>query len=154
MNKKWLYAVLILSLAVNGGALGFYGVKKYRDWRHFRNYIGKWFKPGTTRRQVDRLFTDVTKNRKPWCDSLRTATRELGQLAEESNPDTERVNAALDKIARSTRAQLWLLHENMRELRRLYRPEKSELLRKMVGAERDSILQADSTAAAGNGGRQ
>ncbi|MBM3330543.1 periplasmic heavy metal sensor [candidate division WOR-3 bacterium] len=154
MKQRWLYAVLILSLAVNAGAIGFYGVKKYRDDRHFRSYVGKWFKPGTTPAQIDRLFSDLTKTRKPWFDSLRTATRELGMLATEPSPDSAQVNAALDRIARAAREQQRLLHENTREFGRLYQPERLEFYRRMSEAELDSILRAESSAAEVTGGKR
>lgn len=153
--KRWrLYAVLVLSLAVNAGALGFYGVRKYRDWRHFQDYVGKWFKPGTTPGQIDRLFSDLTKTRRPWFDSLRAATSKLGLLAVEPGPDSAQVNAALDRIARAAREQQRLLHENRREFNRLYQPERLEFYRRLAEAEHDSILRAESSAAAETGGER
>lgn len=148
MKHKWLYALLVLSLAVNAGALGFYAVKQYNDWRHFRDYQGKLFKPGIKRGQIARLFSDLDRSRKPWFDTLRLGTKDLGELAEQPNPDSERVNAALSRIARAEREQLRLRHENMRELLRLNAPQQVELFRKMVEAYRDSILRAESAAVA------
>jgi hypothetical protein len=153
MKRRWLYAVLVLSLAVNAGALGFYGVKKYSDWRHFRDYVDKWFKPGTDRRQLDRLLSDLDMSRAPLLDTMRAAIRELGLLAIESGPDTARVGSALDRIERAQREAAWLMHEHTRALNRLYRPEKIEFWRKLMQAERDSILRAESTAAAEDRGK-
>jgi uncharacterized protein (DUF58 family) len=147
MRQRWLLAVLVLSLAVNAGVLGFYGVRKYRDWRQFQQYQGKWFKPGTSRRQLDRLLADLDRSRAPYADTQRTATRELGMLALEPNPDSARLNAALDQIARCRREQSRLLHELMRADHRLYRPEKLEFWRNRMKVEYDSILQADSATA-------
>ncbi len=147
MKQRWLYVLLVLSLAVNAGALGFYGVKKYRDWRSFQGYQGKWLKPGTTWGQLRRMFADLVKSRAPSLDTLRTATRELGRLALEPNPDSARVNAALDAIARSTREGHRLRREHMRALFGLYRPEQLEFWRGRMKAEYDSILGADSGAA-------
>jgi hypothetical protein len=152
MKQKWLYAVLVLSLAVNAGVLGFYGVKKYQDWRNFQDYQGKWFRPGTTRHQLDGLFANLMKSRAPWFDTLRTATKELGLLALEANPDSARVGNALDRIAHAQREETRLLRVNMRELHRLYRPEKLEVWRKLVQAERDSALKDDSSATQTSGG--
>lgn len=149
MSSRWYYAVLVLSLAVNAGALGFYGIRKYRDWRHFQSFQAKWFRPGTSRRQLDRLLSDLEKGRAPWFDSVRTATRELGLLAEEGKPDSGLVAAALDKIARGEREKSRLLRVNMREMHRLYRPEQLEFWRKLMQAEHDSLLRADSVAALG-----
>ena len=154
MKQRWLYAVLILSLAVNAGVLGFYGVKKYRDWRHFQDYVDKWFKPGTNRRQLDRLLSDLDMSRTPVLDTMRTAIKELGLLATEANPDAARAGSALDRIERVQREAAWLRHEHTRALNRLYRPEKIEFWRKRMQAERDSIVRAESAAAAANGGQQ
>ena len=129
MKQRWLYVLLVLSLAVNAGALGFYGLKKYRDWRSFQGYQGKWLKPGTTPRQLHRMLTDLDRSRAPYADTLRTATRELGRLALEPGPDSARVNAALDAIARSTREWQRLRHENTRAVHALYRPGRLEFWR-------------------------
>jgi hypothetical protein len=145
MKQRWLYLVLVLSLAVNAGALGFYGVRKYCDWRSFQRYQGKWFRPGSSPRQLDRLLADLQKSRAPHFDTMRTATRELGLLALEPNPDSARLNAALDRIARATREQSRLLRENMRAWNRLYRPEKLEFWRDRAKAEHDSVLRAESS---------
>ena len=147
MRQRWLLAVLVLSLAVNAGVLGFYGVREYRDWRQFQQYQGKWFKPGTSRRQLDRLLADLERNRAPYFDTLRTATRELGMLALEPSPDSARLNAALDQIARCTREPSRFLHELMRATHRLYRPEKLEFWRNQMKVEHDSIVRADSGTA-------
>jgi hypothetical protein len=147
MKQRWLLALLVLSLAVNVGVLGFYGVKEYRDWRSFQQYQGKWFKPGTSRRQITRLFADMERNRAPYYDTLRTATRELGMLALEPNPDSARLNAALDQIARCTREPTRLLRKDMRALQGLYRPEKLEFWRNWMKAAYDSIVRADSSTA-------
>jgi len=148
MRQRWLLAVLVLSLAVNAGVLGFYGVRKYQDWRRFQRYASKWFRPGTSPRQLDRLLADLERNRAPYFDTLRMVTRELGMLALEPNPDSARLNAALDRIARCTREQSRFLREHMRALHRLYRPEKLEFWRNRVKIEHDSILRADSGTSA------
>ena len=147
MRQRWLLAVLVLSLAVNAGVLGFYGVRKYRDWRQFQQYQGKWLKPGTTPRQLDRLLANLDRNRAPYFDTLRTATQEVGVLALEPNPDSARLNAALDQIARCTREQSRFLHELTRATHRLYRPEKLEFWRNQMKVEHDSIVRADSGTA-------
>ena len=87
MRQRWLWAVLVLSLAANAGVLGFYGVRKYREWRQIQRYLSKVFKPGTTLHQVDRLFDDLKKSRSPYWDTADAATREIGLLALEPNPD-------------------------------------------------------------------
>lgn len=148
MKRGWFYAGLVLSLAVNAGALGFYGVRKYRDWRSFQTYQGRWFKPGTTPRQLHRISADLDKSRTPIFDTLRTANRELGLLALEPSPDSARVNAALDAIGRSTREEYRLLRENMRALHALYRPEELEFWRNRMKVEYDSVLGAESSKAA------
>jgi hypothetical protein len=147
MKQRWLYLVLVLSLAVNAGVLGFYGVRKYRDWRQFQQFQGTWLKPGTTPRQLHRPFDELDRTRAPYFDTLRTAIRELGMLALEPNPDSARLNAALDQIARCRREQSRLLRENMRALHGLYRPEKLEFWRNRMKVEHDSILRADSGTA-------
>ena len=147
MKQRWFYLLLVLSLAVNAGVLGCYGVRKYREWRQFQSYQGKWFKPGTSPRQLDRLLADLQKSRAPHFDTMRTATRELGLLALEPNPDSVRLNAALDRIARAIREESRLLRENMRAWHRLYRPEKFEFWRNRMKVEYDSILRADSATA-------
>ena len=147
MKNRWLYLVLVLSLAVNAGVLGFYGVSKYRDWRHSQRYVSEEFKPGTTPHQLDRLLADLKKSRAPNFDTLHTATRELGLLALEPSPDSALVNAALDRIARSTREKSRLQRGHMRALFGLYRPEKLEFWRGRMKVEYDSILQADSATA-------
>jgi len=147
MKNRWLYLVLVLSLAVNAGALGFYGMGKYTAWRQFRRYKGQWFKPGTTRSQLDRMLADLVKSRAPNFDTLHTATRELGLLALEPSPDSALVNAALDRIARNTREKSRLQRGQTRALFGLYRPEKLEFWRGRMKVEYDSILRADSGAA-------
>jgi len=154
VKHRWLYALLVLSLAVNAGALGFYAVKKYTDWRRYRDYAGKIFKPGTRPGQIARLFSDLDRTRKPWFDTLRLATKELGELAELTNPDSARVSRAISRIARAQREQQRLRHENMRRLLALNRPEQVRMFRRMVEANRDSLAQAESAAAAGNGGEK
>jgi hypothetical protein len=147
MRQKWLLAVLVLSLAVNAGVLGFYGVSKYSDWRQFLSYQGQWLKPGTKPGQLGRMFADLEKSRAPNVDTLHTATRELGLLALEPGPDSTLVNAALDRIARNTREVSRLQRGHMRELFGLYRPEKLEFWRGRMKVEYDSILRADSGTA-------
>ena len=149
MKHKWLYVLLVLSLAVNAGALGFYGLKKYQDWRHFQQFQAKWFKPGTSPRQLDRLLADLQKARAPAFDTMRAAVRELGLLAIEPSPDPGRVNSALDRIARAEREESRLRREEMRALNRLYRPDRLEFWRNRTGAERDSVLRAESSAGRG-----
>lgn len=144
MRQRWLLVVLVLSLAVNVGVLGFYGVRQYEGWRIFQRYAGNWFKPGTSRRQVNRLLADFFKRRAPYLDTLRTATRELGMLALEPSPDSVRLNVALDRIARCTREQSRIRREFALAQDRLYRPEKLEFLRNQMKVEYDSILRADS----------
>jgi hypothetical protein len=147
VKQRWLYVLLVLSLAVNAGVLGFYGVRKYRDWRHDQQVTSRWFKPGTTRHQLDRLFADLEKSRAPHFDTLHAATREIGLLALEPNPDSARLNAALDRIARATRERHRLMRVCMRALRGLYRPEKLEFWRNREKVEHDSILRVDSATA-------
>jgi hypothetical protein len=147
VKQKCLYAVLVLSLAVNAGALGFYGVSKYRDWRQNQRYLSKEFKPGTTWHQLDRLFADLEKSRAPHFDTLRTATRELGLLALEPHPDSARVNAALDRIARATRERHRLMRVPNRAFLGLHRPEKLEFGRNRFKVVYDSILRVDSGTA-------
>jgi hypothetical protein len=147
MKQRWLYLVLVLSLAVNAGVLGFYGVREYRGWRQFQQYQSKWFKPGTPRGQLNRLLADLDRNRAPYNDTMRVANRELGMLALEPNPDSARLNAALDQIARCRREQIRILHEFMRANRRLLRPEKLEFWRNRMKVEYDSIVRADSGTA-------
>jgi hypothetical protein len=146
--RQWRFtALLVLSLAVNVGVLGFYGVRKYRDWRQFRRYASREFKPGTTMRQLDRLDADLFKSRAPYVDTQDAATREIGLLALEPNPDSARLNAALDRIARAKREDRRLINVNWQAFLGLYRPEKLELWRNRVKVEHDSILQADSATA-------
>lgn|GEM_PF-1160110 len=153
MKQKWLlYAVLVLSLAVNAGVLGFYGVRKYQEWRRLREFAAEWFKPGTTRHQHDRLLAEFDKARTPTFDTMRAAVKELGLLAIEPSPDSERVGAALDRIAGAKREQMRLQRQLMRAWHRLYRPEKLEFWRKRMQAERDSVLRAESSAPLSPGG--
>jgi hypothetical protein len=147
MKQRWLVAVLVLSLAVNVGVLGFYGVRKYRDWRSFQQYQGAWLKPGTTPRQLNRLWADLDRNRAPYYDTLGMATRELGMLALEPNPDSARLNAALDQIARCRREQYRLLRVLMRAHNQMLRPEKLEFWRNRMKVEHDSMARADSGVA-------
>ena len=147
MRQRWLLAVLVLSLAVNAGVLGFYGVRKYRDWRQFQQYQGKWFKPGTSWRQLNRLWADLDRNRAPYNDTMRVAMRELGMLALEPSPDSARLNAALDQIARCRREQYRLLRVLMRAHNQMLRPEKLEFWRNRMKVEYDSIVRADSGTA-------
>jgi len=147
MKQRWLYLVLVLSLAVNVGVLGFHGVTKYRDWRQVQRYLSRGFKPGTTVHQIDRLFDDLKKSRTPYWDTSDAATREIGRLALEANPDSARLNAALDRIARAKREDRRLLYVCNQAFLGLYRPEKLESWRNRVKVEHDSILQADSATA-------
>jgi len=147
MRQRWLLAVLVLSLAVNVGVLGFYGVRKYRDWRQGQRYLSRGFKPGTTVHQIGRLFDDLFKSRTPYFDTSRAATREIGLLALEPNPDSARLNAALDRIARAKRESRRLVYVCNQAFHGLYRPEKLALWRNRVKVEHDSILQADSATA-------
>ena len=147
MRQRWLLAVLVLSLAVNVGVLGFYGVSKYSDWRQNQRFLSKEFKPGTSWRQLHRLWADLERTRAPYFDTLHTATRELGLLALEPGPDSTLVNAALDRIARNTREVSRLQRGHMRELFGLHRPEKLEFWRGRMKVEYDSILRADSGTA-------
>jgi hypothetical protein len=147
MKQRWLYVLLLLSLAVNAGVLGFYGVRKYTEWRQVQRYLSRGFKPGTTAHQIDRLFDDLKKSRSPYWDTSKAATREIGLLALEPNPDSARLNAALDRIARAKREDRRLIDVNWQAFLGLYRPEKLELWRNRVKVEHDSILQADSATA-------
>ena len=152
MRQRWPLAVLVLSLAVNVGVLGFYGVMKYRDWRSFQQTMAQQFKPGTTRRQVWGALADLDKARAPWFDTLTAATKELGFLAEEPSPDSARVSNALDRIARSEREVRRLQHESERAVLRLVRTDQFELGRKLAKAEHDSVLGAESSAVKKDGG--
>ena len=147
MKNRWLYLLLVLSLAVNAGVLGFYGVREYRGWRQSQRFANAWFKPGTSWRQLDRLFKELERARAPYFDTLHMAIRELGVLALEPNPDSARLNAALDQIARNTREVSRLQRGHMRALFGLYRPEKLEFWRGRMKVEYDSMLRADSGAA-------
>jgi len=147
MKQRWPYFLLVLSLAVNAGVLGFYGVRKYRDGRQFHWYWSKTLKPGTTLQQFDRLDADRTKSEAPYRDTLDAATREIGLLALEPSPDSARVNAALDRIARAKREGRRSWYVWMQGFFGLYRPEKLELWRSKFKVEYDSTLQADSATA-------
>jgi hypothetical protein len=154
VKQKWLYAILVLSLAVNAGVLGYYGIRKYQDWRRFREYAREWYKPGTTRHQHDRLLAEFDKSRAPTFDTMRTAIKELGLLAIEPDPDSERVNVGLDRIARAKREQFRLLRALMRAHHRLYRPEKIAFWRKWIETELDSVRGAESSGTTMPGGSQ
>jgi hypothetical protein len=147
MKQRWPFFLLVLSLAVNAGVLGSYGVRKYTEWRQIQRYLSKEFKPGTTVHQIDRLSADHLKSRASYSDTLDAATREIGLLALEPSPDSARVNAALDRIARATRESHRLYHVWWQAYLGLYRPERLELLWSLVKVEYDSILQADSATA-------
>jgi len=152
VKHRWLYLLLVLSLAVNAGVLGFYGLEKYRDWRIDQQSMARIFKPGTTRRQVWGALADFEKARAPWYDTMSAATKELGFLAEEPNPDSVRVSNVLDRIARSHREVSRLLHEFERGTTRLLRQDQFELERKMERAYLDSMLMAESSGVTKDGG--
>ena len=147
MKQRWPFFLLLLSLAVNAGVLGSYGVRKYRERRQLHWYWSKMFKPGTTLRQFDRLDADRTRSEAPYRDTLDAATREIGRLALGPSPDSARVNAALDRIARAKREGRRSWYVWMQGFFELYRPEKLELWRNKFKVEYDSTLQADSATA-------
>ena len=147
MKQRWPFFLLVLSLAVHAGVLGFYGVSKYRDWRLVQRYLGKVFKPGTSLHQIDRWFDDLKKSRAPYWDTQHAATREIGLLALEPNPDSARLNAALDRIARATREERRLMYVLWPAYLGLLRPEELESRRNRFKVEYDSMLRVDSATA-------
>jgi hypothetical protein len=153
MKHKSFYVGLVLSLVFNAGALFLYGYGKY-DSRRLRQEAAERFKPGASQLQLHRLNDDLQRARAPAADTMRAATKELGLLALDPEPDPLRVNAALDRIARAQREDSRLWCEFDRERLRLILPDREEHERNAVKSWRDYELRAESIGASGPRGRR
>ncbi|HTW92549.1 MAG TPA: hypothetical protein VMH22_12690 [bacterium] len=144
MKHKGFYVGLVLSLSLNAGAMFLYGLDKY-EVRRLRQENAERFKPGASQLQVNRLQDDLHKALAPAADTMRTAIKELGLLALEPEPDSARVNAALDRIAWAQRENSRLWREFSRAVLRLIRPDRVELMRNETKSWRDHELGAESS---------
>ena len=97
MKPRRFKLVLLLSLAVNLGVLGYLGWNAWRNWHWRRVVDANWIRSSgldparyrLVRNKLDQHFRVLDTLRRPF----RPARRELGELAEQTNPDSARLAA-------------------------------------------------------------
>lgn len=149
MRQRWLLAVLVLSLAVNAGVLGYVGVKKYQDWRSFERYWHNNMKSRAAGRKALHMLEALDAKRKPASDAYWEARRKLGELGLEPHPDSACVESTLSRLARSFRVNESLLADWSREFHRLLAPKQLQRYSRTVRAALDSVRLVDSAARGG-----
>lgn len=149
MRQRWLLVVLVLSLAVNAGVLGYIGVKKYQDWRSFERYWRSNMKSRAAGRKALHMLEALDAKRKPAGDAYWEARRRLGELGLEPHPDSASVESTLNRLAWSRRVNESLLADWGREFNRLFAPKQLQRYSLMVRATLDSVRQVDSARRGG-----
>lgn len=144
MKKRWLYGLLILSLAVNAGVLVAVGVSRYQTWRHVERYWRENLRSRQAVGRMDRLFKELEKKRDPWRKRYRSARCELGRLGLAPNPDSMRFAAVLDSLVTLDTIDHRLMFELGQEMQKLLNPKWAGFWRRHALAVRDSLLREDS----------
>ena len=127
MKPRRFKLVLLLSLAVNLGVLGYLGWSAYRGWHWRRVVDAKWIHSSgldparyrLVRNKLDRHFGQLDTLRRPF----RPARRELGELAEQTVPDSTRLAAVLEQFRLNQRNWRKWMFEAGPWLDQLWRPD-------------------------------
>jgi hypothetical protein len=135
-----LFVLLVLSLAVHLGVLVYYARERYRVWRIGERYWREALVDRAALRKIDRLCDDFMKQRQPLSKEYRAATRELGALAEQPNPDSARVESVLDRIERNQAAMMNTSVALNLATMRLYKPESRRHLNEWRMRDIDTVL--------------
>jgi hypothetical protein len=146
MSGSGLYALLVASLAVNAGVLAVFGLRRYRAYRIEQHLVRTWVRDRAALRQLDQLLEASHVVQESLREEKSRARRELGQLGLERNPDSEAVEAALDRLEELSRRQWYATIDLERAFGRLLRPEVHSRLVANELRWADSVEAADSAA--------
>jgi hypothetical protein len=158
MRSRKLHRLLLLSLAVNLGVLGYVGWNRYRD-RQWRTKIDREYirASGLTpaqyrlvRDKLDEQYRQMDVVHRPY----RTALRELGELGELTAPDSVRVAAVLERIRQSRRYWRKWLFESSVWIDQLWRRDiRAKMAEKGIAELETEIARRESLLAGKRGVR-
>jgi hypothetical protein len=141
MRPKWLYVLLVVSLAANVTELSVFGVQWYRRHRGMSGFFG-WVQYSAVRWNM----RPVEDSYWPAWDSLgrsyNAASDALDSIAEAVPGDSARIAAATDEVIRTDRQRYRMVFESAQALQR---PENERLRKSMTRLWRDMMnVPADS----------
>jgi len=127
MKPRRFKLVLLLSLAVNLGVLGYLGWSAYRNWHWRRVVDANWIRSSgldparyrLVQKKLDEHFRRIEAIRRPF----RQARRELGELADQTVPDSTRLAAVLEQFRLNQRNWRKWMFEAAPWLDQLERPD-------------------------------
>lgn len=151
MKRRWLFLLLVLSLAVNAGVVAVVVRERVRIWQ-IEGRMARDLREG--RAGVKKMFKlydwwDVV--RKPIGEKYWAARAELGRLGLEPRPDSARVGAALDRLCAADREQLAATRDFNRKHWALYTPEAAQKLRVRIKVLSEGKSRKDSTQGGSKG---
>lgn len=149
MKSQRFKLVLLLSLAVNLGVLGYVGWNAYRDRQWRRTIDQKYMRASGLTPAQYRLVRDKLDERDRQLETIhrpfRSARRELGELGEQTPPDSTRLAAVLEQFRQARRNwRKWLLEYSL-WLDQLWRPDvRAKMAEKEIAEMEAEIARRES----------
>ena len=149
MKPRRFKLVLLLSLAVNLGVLGYLGWNAWRGW-HWRRVIdANWIRSSgldparyrLVQKKLDEHFRQIEAIRRPF----RQGRRELGELAEQTVPDSTRLAAVLEQFRLNQRNWRKWMFEAATWMDQLWRPDvRAKMADKDIAETEAEIARRES----------
>jgi Spy/CpxP family protein refolding chaperone len=140
MSRKALIIILIVSIGINLGLLGFMAFNAARETRLFaeRRPLPHWLGTieGITPQQKDRIDTIMTEGRKPietLLNDLFQRRCELNVLITQRDPDLAAIDAKIVEISGIQAQMEKLIVQQIIAVRAVLTPEQQEILTDYMG---------------------
>lgn len=140
MSRKTMIIILIVSIGINLGLLGFmgYGAVKHSRLIRDRGPLPRWFDTfeGVTPDQQDRIKTIVTEGREPMEElrnDLYQKRCELHLLIAQQDPDLSAIDAKITEISGIQAQMEKLIVQQIITIRGVLTPEQERLLLDYMG---------------------
>jgi Spy/CpxP family protein refolding chaperone len=140
MSRKTLIIILIVSVGINLGLLGFMGYRAARETRlfHERRPLPHWLgtMEGLTPEQMDRMHAIMTEGKDPMetlRDDLFQKRCELTVLITEQNPDLTAINAKITEISGIQARMELLIVQQIIAIRGVLTPQQQQMLFDYMG---------------------
>ncbi|MBN2223848.1 MAG: Spy/CpxP family protein refolding chaperone [Deltaproteobacteria bacterium] len=140
MSRRTLIIILIVSIGINLGLLGFMGFNVVRETRLFneRRPLPHWLRTieGLTPEQKDRIDTIVTEGRQPMeahMNDLFQRRCELNLLITRPNPDLAAIDAKITEISGIQAQMEKFIVQQILAVRGVLTPEQQQILIDYMG---------------------
>ena len=151
MKRKWLYLLLVLSLAVNAGVVAVVVRERVRIWQ-IEGRMARDMREGRAGvKKMFKLLDGWNAVKTPIGEKYWPARAELGRLGLEPRPDSAAVEAVLDRLCAADREQLAATREFSRQHWALFKPEAAAKLRARIEVLSRGKPRKDSTGEPGKG---